>query len=197
MPLKIPSVTLLIAISANTSAALVAIDDADFGVGSLTRDTSTGLDWLDPTYTTLNPGNIDANGRSTAEILANLGAGGDFQGFRLATGLEFGDLLTSAGIAFTTGCCGAKNSANIDPIIGFQNLVGVTQSTWTGTKGLLASGEKGEVFAEDGRAFIWTYGQLDAGGHWLVRDSSVPAPMTAALLGLGLSGFIFTRRKLS
>ena len=186
-------------ISANSTAALISIDDPMFGVGSLTRDTETGIDWLDPTFTTDNPGVVNATGRLTADILANLGVGGDFEGFRLATAVEFAEFLTNAGITYSTGCCGTSNAANGVAISAWQTLVGVTQSFSTdGTKGLLAAGQKGEAF-NDGSAFIWANAQLDAGGHWLVRNvrnSSVPVPATFALLGLGLAGIGYRRKRI-
>lgn len=76
-------------------ATLVSMDDAVFGTGSLTRDSTTGFEWLDLTLT---------GARTYNDIVGNDGsnefvAGGDFAGFRYATLTEVEQLWIAAGIA--------------------------------------------------------------------------------------------------
>ena len=74
------------------NAELVSLD-SDFGPGTITHDTETGIDWLDLTLTT---------SRSVTDITAQLGAGGEFEGFRYATTADIATLWTHAGIADIT-----------------------------------------------------------------------------------------------
>ena len=60
----------------NISAAIVPATDTNFGTDSLTRDTVTGLDWLNITHTT---------GRSYVDVSGRFGVGQEFDGYRYAT----------------------------------------------------------------------------------------------------------------
>ncbi len=61
--------------------------------GAYTTDTATGLDWLDVTA---------SQGRSYDDVAAQLGAGGDFEGWQFATTEQFITLLVNAtGLATT------------------------------------------------------------------------------------------------
>jgi hypothetical protein len=57
-------------------------------LGDVTRDASTGLDWLDVTVT---------QGLSYNQVAARLGPGGDFEGWRFATADELGELIVNFG----------------------------------------------------------------------------------------------------
>ncbi len=63
------AVGLLAAGTQPATAALIAQDDAKFGPGAITLDTTTGMEWLDLTAST---------GRSYNEVASQLGVGGDF-----------------------------------------------------------------------------------------------------------------------
>lgn len=70
-------------------AAVLSVDDPTFGVGAITRDTSVGgLDWLDLNLTA---------GLSYNQVLTEIGSGGQFEGFRFATGAEIAAFFNSAG----------------------------------------------------------------------------------------------------
>lgn len=74
------------------SADLIAVD-SEYGPGTITRDTQTGLDWLDVTVT---------QNRSVTDITAELVPGGEFEGFRYATTDEIAAMWTSADVAVIT-----------------------------------------------------------------------------------------------
>ncbi len=74
------------------SATHAAIVD----LGNITRDTASGLDWLDVTQT---------QGLSYNQVLAQMGAGGAFAGWRYATVGEFDQLITNFGYPVSTGNC--------------------------------------------------------------------------------------------
>lgn len=76
---KFVSVTALSFVASSASAAF--IDSGDY-----LTDTDTGLDWLDVT-TSLN--------MSYDEVSSQISAGGQFEGWRYATGDEFNTLLSS------------------------------------------------------------------------------------------------------
>ncbi len=82
---------LMLAVSVSTHAVVI---DA----GRFTRDTETGLDWLDVTET---------RGLSYYEVEAQLAQGGAFQGWRFATVQELDQLITNFGyVAINTWDCG-------------------------------------------------------------------------------------------
>ncbi len=69
---------------------ILSVDDAVFGIDSITRDPNSGLDWLDLTFTA---------GRSFNDINSQLGLGGEFEGFHHASGADVFTLFTNAGIS--------------------------------------------------------------------------------------------------
>jgi hypothetical protein len=83
--LSLPLVMLALAASP-AQAILVSQSDTVFGAESVTLDTGTGLEWLD----------VDRSvNRSFNEVSGQLGTGGDFQGWRYATGAEVLNLIVS------------------------------------------------------------------------------------------------------
>lgn len=80
-------------LSIGTNAAILDL-------GNITRDTDTGLDWLDLT---------ESLGLSYNEVSAQLGAGGDYEGYRYATVAELDQLITNFGyVAINTDCRGTS-----------------------------------------------------------------------------------------
>ncbi len=67
----------------------VVADDSAFGVDTITLDLATGLRWLDVTLSTA----YSHNG-----VILEFGAGGEFEGYRLATGAEVKTLWANAGV---------------------------------------------------------------------------------------------------
>lgn len=113
---KCGSTFLLGLISLNSSAALIDHN-------SYFTDTNTGLSWLDVTATV---------NRSFNDVSSQFGVGGEFEGWRYATGVEFNALLYSwTGVSpspiqgtrtITTG-----TSPSVDGLI---NLFGSTLDSW-------------------------------------------------------------------
>jgi hypothetical protein len=180
----------LIGFAAN--ATLTEFDDPVFGPASITRDTALGLDWLDVPISA---------GRSYDDVSLQLGAGGDFEGFRYATREEVGDLLEGVGIT-TINASGTHE--NYAPAVMLQGLVGETTPMETlGVNGTASSSgfhfgteirrndETQFASAED---FEIRIGDDEVGsfGHWLVRP--IPEPSTGLLFVAGLLGLASWRR---
>lgn len=180
-------------------AALVALDDPAFGAGALTRDTASGLDWLDLAFSTP----YSYNG-----IVAETGAGGLFAGFRLAEAVEVGALFAAAGLPATSSL--TLDFAPIDALIGllgatseqggFLEIFGVT-ATPSGGGRLVA----GLDFFLDGGVPTYAvslggpvYGEntnFPTVGGWLVREATaVPEPPLAPMLAIGLLAWFAGRR---
>ena len=179
----------------NASATLVAVDLFTAGDGLLTRDTGSGLDWIDVTATV---------SRSYNDIEA--GAGGWISlGFRHATGSELCGLFAT--YAEAPAPCPASSShpgAVVDPdlVQALQGFVGVTFSG----RGIEASSgyfDDGNASDNVGVASLQYNSSSSSGrssvrsdvalatqtsgstsGHWLVRP--VPEPSTAVLVAAGL-----------
>ena len=66
---------------------LLQENDPQFGANSLTYDSTTGLTWLDLSF---------SQGLSYSQTLAAMQAGGQFDGFRFATADEVQSLFNSA-----------------------------------------------------------------------------------------------------
>ena len=96
--------------------AVLVSEGGSFGANTLTRDTATGLRWLDLTLS-LN--------RTYAQIAQELGPGGDFAGYRFATGNEVEELWENAGIDTSTSLFVAQNH---QPVSALAALVGQTGS---------------------------------------------------------------------
>ncbi len=102
----------------SSQAALISTNDPVHGAGSITTDTVSGLDWLDWTKST---------NRSVNTVLAQLGPGGEFAGFRYATNGEVATLFTNAGIAHFNQAFGLGFfPSNIPAVPNLMTLLGMT-----------------------------------------------------------------------
>lgn len=183
-------------------AALVSADDAIFGVGSLTFDSVSLLQWLDLPLST---------NRSVNEISAEFGPGGDFEGFRYASRDEVVILWQHAGITtITLGTDAAYSATDAAAVQALVALLGYTAppgaNTFPYARGLTATltpAGGGNVFspfvqlcdqigrrdcltvttakAIAGAALTTTFAAADI-GHWLVRETFVPLPPALLLL---------------
>jgi hypothetical protein len=92
------------------------MDDSRYGLGSITYDTDTGMEWLDLTNT---------YNRSFGDVTSQLGPGGDFESFRRASSTDLQIYWSHIGIANNT----AWTAANYQPCRALQDLVGYTEPT--------------------------------------------------------------------
>ena len=190
-----------LSLSVGLSAAHADIID----LGNQTHDTSSGLVWLDLTETI---------GQSYLDVSSELGAGGLYEGYRYANTSEVKDFYLNY----------AATGGNV---AGFVDLVGQTlewavpASEWYEW---LSIGYVGDDTNDPYGGVAWTYAnywydegvygewapsgelddfttvddRLDYVGSFLVM-SPVPAPaaLPMALLGLGLIGVAYRKRKLA
>ena len=90
----------------NVAKSALLSMDSSFGADTLTFDTETNLQWLDVPLSTPY---------TYFEIQIELGSGGIFEGFRLATEEEVLQLWENAGI--NTALLGLFVTENFDPIV--------------------------------------------------------------------------------
>ena len=184
-------------------AALIEVDLLAGGDGLITRDTATGLDWLDLTPTN----GISINAALALSVVAD-------HGFQVATIAQVGVLFANAGIASS-----AANAADFVPAQTLMGLVGCTRNCsgsyfpeskghaiWTGTtirnalialntNSSLGSANTAGNFPADPYNTAESSASASA-GTWLVRASPVPEPTSALLIasGLMLAGAASRRR---
>jgi hypothetical protein len=177
-------INLFFCFSAN--AALIDVDLHDVGDSLITRDTNTNLDWLDLSQT-LN--------FSYENVLVELGAGGQFEGFRYATVSDVDSLQQSAGLptGLFTFVPPAPVRARMEDLI---NRVGVTQEGGglfsygiTATPFIPTTSIEDRIF----RGFSLTAAtsafqgiindniSSSTVGSWLVRDIPTPVPLPSAV----------------
>jgi len=105
-------------LTAPSSAAIVDAPDHTY-----LTDTATGLDWLDVTTTA---------GMSFNQVSSQLGSGGQFAGWRYATGDQFNTLMSNySGIAIGAGYYGFVDMET-DRIDGLLGLMGSTLDYYYG-----------------------------------------------------------------
>jgi hypothetical protein len=204
----------LVLLASGAGRAQRVAESGPFGPATLTHDMATGLRWLDVTLSTHH---------SYSDILAELGPGGMFDGFRLGSGNEVATLLQNAGIDIGTGLFVPEND---DPIVALAALVGQTGddgNCGTGcrfnyTRGWIDNGDPPPQFlstatlswfdnsaplspsypqAPIGRALYVTVSDTASPGRgaWLVSlPEPEPAPLDAAA-GLALGASAAERRR--
>lgn len=183
---------------AAASATVIQMDDAVFGTDAIIRDVDNNRDFLRLDFTVPYAGYND--------VLSELGAGGDFDGWLVATRTDMDALGLSADIVH--GSTDAAMIARAEQLRDWFCFTCVNPtSTHIVARGLIADtfdyvpnpGIEQVAFSI-GRRLNSTPNEVDfrpsgwAGGDWaneniyLVRNSvsNIPEPATLALLALGL-----------
>ena len=201
----------MLLVSGQVGAAIMSADDSVFGIDSITRDTASGFEWLDVT--------LSIN-RSFNDVIANLGVGGDFEGWSYAGSYQVQQLLENW-TGYPSNRVRIKTvepfdeAFNLDGIIellgattgsvgdGYSRVRGITGSAWDARNVWV-----GQIhdFDESSANFDYyvpsdfyrlNYSADPSVGSFLVRGiSPVPAPPALLLFGTGLLGLIgFGKRK--
>jgi len=105
--------------SIRTASASLISEDSAFGLHTITRDTNTGLEWVDLTLT---------QGQSINQVLAQLGPGQHFAGFHFASEPEVAQLFLDGGLSsFPLG----SSPTSPGDLAAAQNLVSLLGETAT------------------------------------------------------------------
>lgn len=179
--------------------------DSEYGDGSITLDTATGLEWIDPWLPIVNTGS-GSPVNTYNDVLGELSAGGRFDGFRFARGQELNTLLyDSAGFDQATSL-GTATASDNDKIAAahlisfFDHTFGFGDGPYDNHRILDALYDSGDV-GQPGGVYISTgvHGANLTGGsityyepvlddnpmpygYWLVRESTVQVPEPPSLL---------------
>jgi len=204
---------LALCFSSLTNAALISVDDSVFGIDAVTRDTVSGLEWLDLTFSVA---------RSYNDVITQFGFGGDFDGWRYASIDEINSLFLSANIPdinIPGDFAHYGTEDNAAPALELITLLGpsyrvttngVTLSQIAGFSSLHVSSNGFDLIAmpyatvregvrtADG---LKSYGEVftlgssispsreyEGVGSWLVRSRTVPEPSVLVLMLTGILG---------
>lgn len=180
-------------------AELISVDDPIYGLGSITRDTDTGLDWLDVTVTV---------GRSYNDIFSALGSGGEFEGWRFATVSNIVDLLGNAGVPTHSTTPG---DPDVLPLINQLGVSGYLHGLHPVSQGFFNDDGYGTVLDKPGHfsLLFWTttdrteiavtpdwrdggFSQPGSGSLLIRETMATPVPSSLCMLGMGSLGIFFS-----
>ncbi len=158
-----------------TSAVLQSVSDPTYGPGSITRDTDTGLEWLDLT---------NSYNQTFVYVASQFGPGQAYDGFRHATSDEVKLYWEHGGISVGTGWSAANYTpcrdlqlmvGHSEPSPDFWQTVGFTvESPAPGYRNLAyintnTGPNPDEGAAESSGAYDSDSSSAPDLGHWLVR----------------------------
>ena len=193
-------VTILV-LSSSVNADIVSVDWQTSGDNLITRDTNTGLEWLDLTTTT---------SYSYNDVSLRLGSGQQFDGWRYASRPEVSSLLDAFGgnNNYYDGWS-TQNNGLFDAVHPYWGNTGGYETVFiTSELDFYGNHTFGSLFdwrdypgwvTEDRINLLSGYigsNDIFGFGHALVREvSTVPVPAAAWLFGSGLIGLIGVARR--
>ena len=202
--------TFSLTLSQISVAAVISVDWQSVNDGLITRDTSSGLDWLDLTLT---------NEASYRDTLTQLQAGEQFYGWRYATNAEvialwsnFGVDLSSAATGIAYGFDSTVDNAsymlgntlceyncNLFPF-GTLGLTGDAYDDAPNSRSLIGAyafkPAYSTAYLTDGNYYMSDFDSAAHTGSYLVQTSPIPVPAALWLFGSGLIGMAgIARRK--
>jgi len=191
----------------STQAAIVSLDWKTTGDNLITRDTVSGLNWLDLTET---------NNMSYDYIIGQLGIGGQFAGYRYATNSEVVGLWSNFGVDLSANqpvsasepdpkvmsaalvlgnIMNEKNSYFPAGAIGVTSEYDYTRSGTHYRMGAINT-PSDTIYYLSGKSLQFDNTAGVDIGSYLVATSAVPIPSALWLFGSGLIGLIgLARRK--
>ena len=193
----------LLGFSGSASAAILSADHSEFGVGSITKDTDTGLEWLDVTKST---------NRSYNYVSGQFDVGGEFEGWRHATSTEVMNFFDSGGAAGAyNGDLGSHQNWVVNLVdlwgstaashLNYQRVLATLSDDFSSTNKVVTNIRYSEDLIGNSYADVFGVSILSGEsyshfGHALVRTSVVPVPAAAWLFGTGILGLIgFSKRR--
>ena len=163
----------------SAEAILVSFDYQTTGDGWITRDTQSGLDWLD----------IDRTyNKALSDVSVLTGVAGAFPGFRLATVAEFEALYFNAGLttAFWVGSPNATDAAYLSKARDLQDLLGYsTAFSSSSVNNYITAGYLSPGVKNFGLVGVYDYSP-DQGTDYYRAEAYGVSSFTAAYVGLYL-----------
>ena len=200
---KLTSVTTALVLSTSVNAAIISTDWKASGDNLITHDTVSGLNWLDLT---------EANNLSYDAVVAQLGAGEMYDGFRVATSAEVVKLWANFGVNLSAGAPTALYTN--DPAVAYA--ASILGDTWHEEPEARYTGGLG--YTSDAHNVIYqsvmgASTSMNVTNYWVDEYrgfnsdvvlvnmatylvAAVPVPAAVWLFGSGLIGLVgFARRK--